>query len=539
MYLYSMKTTENQTFENASPAELQAEIDRLTLQVKKNEQLIQKNEAIIEKQKIQLQQGEEKMQELKDQLSYYRRAMFGRSSERFLKSDPNQLKLDFQGLEVLPEEEAVPVTEGTQTITYQRKERNGDKNVAVRKPLPEHLEREEEIIEPEFIPEGSELIGVEVSERLCYKPAKLFVKRTIRRKYALPEQQGVIIGDTPSVPLPKSNADATLLAFLLVSKYLDHLPFYRQIEIFKRNGVHLAASTVNGWFSSGVDLLELLYEELRRQVMASDYIQMDETIIPVLDKDKPGSTRKGYHWIVRSPELNMLFFHYDQGSRAQRVAIDLLRYYRGAVQSDGYNAYNIYENKDNVLLLGCWAHARRKFEQSLDNDHARATYALEKIQELYLIEREAENEGLDAEQTAELRKTKAYPIILEFEKWLDENYSKVLPKSKIGQAITYTYSIYPRLARYVIDGRYRIDNNGAENGVRPLALGRKNYMFCGNHEAARHAAIIYSLLGTCKINNVNPYEWLTDVFNRINDTKNTELKSLLPAEWSKLQESLG
>jgi len=317
---------------------------------------------------------------------------------------------------------------------------------------------------------------------------------------------------------------------------MDHLPFYRQIEIFKRGGIHLAASTINGWFSSAVDLLQMLYEELRQQVLASRYIQIDETSIPVVDKDKPEATKKGYHWIVRSPQENKLFFHYDQGSRAQRVAIDILRDYKGAVQSDGYGAYNIYENKQDVLLLGCWAHARRKFEQALQNDPARAAYALEQIQQLYLLEREAENANLTPEQTSELRKQKAYPILTAFEKWLDTTYPQVLPKSQMGQAIAYTYNIYPRLVRYVLDGRYKIDNNGAENGIRPLALGRKNYLFCGNHQAARHTAIIYSLVGTCKLNNVNPTQWLTDVFNKIQDCKNTQLHTLLPAEWAANQQ---
>jgi hypothetical protein len=317
---------------------------------------------------------------------------------------------------------------------------------------------------------------------------------------------------------------------------MDHLPFYRQIEIFKRNNIHLAPSTINGWFSASVDLLELLYQELRRQVMETDYIQIDETSIPVVDKDKPGATKKGYHWIVRAPERKMLFFHYDKGSRSQRVAIDILRDFKGAVQSDGYGAYSIYENKQGVLLLGCWAHARRKFEQALQNDSVRASYALEQIQQLYLLEREAQNDKLTPEELCQLRKEKAYPILQSFEKWLDTTSKEVLPKSPLGVAIAYTYNIYPRLARYVIDGRYKIDNNGAENGIRPLALGRKNYLFCGNHEAARHTAIIYSLLGTCKLNNVNPTQWLTDVLNRIQDCKNTQLQTLLPAEWKATQQ---
>ena len=195
------------------------------------------------------------------------------------------------------------------------------------------------------------------------------------------------------------------------------------------------------------------------------------------------------------------------------------------------SAYHIYEKKKGVLLLACWAHARRKFEQALKNDPQRASFALEQIQQLYRLERQTEDAPMAKEQIEEWRRTQSYPVLQAFEKWLDVNYSQVLPKSQIGEAIAYTYNIYPRRVRYVIDGRYKIDNNGAENGIRPLALGRKNYLFCGNHEAAKRTAIIYSLLGTCKINNVNSTEWLTDVFNRIPDCKMNDLYLLLPQEW--------
>lgn len=472
-------------------------------------------------------------EKLKHELLYVRRALFGRSSERYVKEDPNQLKLDFEGQNTLPEEEQATLEAAKETITYQRNKKKENPQKPVRQALPAHLERKEEVIEPNPLPEGSKCIGEEVTEVLEYTPGRLYVRRIVRKKYALADEAGVIIGALPSLPLPKSNAGASLLSQLLVSKYQDHLPFYRQIEMFKRQGVQLAQATLNGWFSAAVDLLEPLYEVLRKQVMSSDYIQVDETTIPVVDRDKPGATRKGYHWIIRSPEERKLYFHYDEGSRSQRVAIAILKDFRGAVQSDGYGAYNIYENKKGVLLLGCWAHARRKFEQSLKNDPVRAQFALEQIQLLYRLERQAEEEALSKVEVETLRRQKAYPILRAFEKWLDGQYAQVLPKSPIGQAIAYTYNIYPRLVRYVLDGRYKMDNNGAENGVRPLALGRKNYLFCGNHEAARRTAIIYSLLGTCKINQVNPIEWMTNVLNKILDTKVDDLHRLLPEEWEK------
>ena len=494
-------------------------------------------ELALERQKnVHLEQENSRLlsvnEKLKNELLYLRRILFGRSSERHIPEDPNQLKLDFNGEDSLPEEDQAVLREAKETITYERKKKKENPDKPVRRALPEHLERKEEIIEPAPLAEGAKCIGEEVTEILEYTPGELYVRRIIRKKYALKDEEGVVCGELPSLPLPKSNAGASLLAHLLVGKYQDHLPFYRQIEIFKRNGVSLSASTVNGWFWAAADLLEPLYEELKKQVISSDYIQIDETTIPVVDKDRPGATRKGYHWIIRAPEMRKLYFHYDEGSRSGRVAVNILRNFRGAVQSDGYGAYNIYENKNGVLLLGCWAHARRYFEQALKNDHHRAAFALEQIRLLYRLERQAQEGYLSAEETELLRKEKAYPILRAFEKWLEDESRKVLPKSLIGKAIAYTYNIYPRLVRYVIDGRYKIDNNGAENGVRPLALGRKNYLFCGNHEAAQKTAIVYSLLGTCKLNSVNPEKWLTYVFNNILDCKTNDLKKLLPEEWA-------
>jgi transposase len=467
---------------------------------------------------------------MKDELVLLRRAMFGRSSERYIKVDPDQLLLDFGGETQIPEEEEY-LKQKSLSKVFTAPPTETKKRHPVRKALPEHLERVDDIIEPKSIPEGSVHIGDEVTEVLEYRPGELYVRRIVRRKYALKGGEGVIIGELPSLPLPKSSADASLLAHLLVSKFQDHLPLYRQIEILRREGVHLSASTVNDWVTGTIELIRPLYDKLRQKVLESDYIQVDESTIPVMDKDKPGATRKGYHWVVRSPEERCLFFHYDRGSRGHHVIVELLKDYRGAVQSDGYGAYEIYEKKEGVLLLGCWAHVRRKFEQALGNDPPRAEYAIEQIQKLYAIERRITDEGLTKEQAERLRKDEAYPVVRAFEVWLEDNRSAVLPKSRIGIAIEYAIRIYPRLGRYVVDGRYRMDNNLAENAVRPLALGRKNYMFCGNHEAAERTAMIYSLLGTCKVCGVNPTTWLTHVLSHIDQTKRN-VRELLPDRWA-------
>lgn len=446
----------------------------------------------LEAEKIRL---EDMLLKMDHELRQLRRMVFGQSSERYIKSDPDQLSIDFGGEVQLEQEREylctqVPVKTGAESSPV--------KSYPVRKPLPDNLERREEIIEPSSLPAGSKYIGEEVTEILEFIPGRLYVRRIVRRKYALPGGDGVVIGELPSVPLPKSNAGASLLADLLVGKYQDHQPLHRQIDILRRSGVSLSPSTVNNWVAGAATLLEPLYQKLRERVLGCDYIQVDESVIPVMDKDKPGATRKGYHWVVRSPEEGCLFFHYDRGSRAGRVAVELLKDFRGAVQSDGYGAYEVYEKKDGVLLLGCWAHARRKFEQALGNDPPRAQFAMEQIQKLYELERRMKDEDFSKEEVERLRKKEAYPILRAFEVWLEMNLSAVTSASSIGKAIKYTYSIYPRLVRYVIDGRYRIDNNLADNAVRPLALGRKNYLFCQNHEAAGRTAVIYSLLGTCK-----------------------------------------
>jgi hypothetical protein len=238
---------------------------------------------------------------------------------------------------------------------------------------------------------------------------------------------------------------------LAVGKYCDHLPVYRQIEIFKRQGVKLADSTIGGWISGVATQLYPLYEQLVKTVLSSGYIQVDESSIPVIDNEKRRAV-KGYMWAVLGVPQQQVFFHYDRGSRSQRVLVSLLRDYRSAVQSDGYEAYSIYEDKADVLLLGCWAHVRRKFESALSEDKALADTALNYIGLLYQIEANLKEKELPPEETRRERKRLAYPILKNFESWMLNICDRVLPKSLMGKAISYTFSLYPRLVRYVSDG---------------------------------------------------------------------------------------
>ncbi len=501
---------------------------------------------------VVIKEKDEKIKQLIDQMAWYRRKLWKPSSEKYIAQDPNQRKIDFDGLDVLPEEKQTMEEAVEEIGSYERRKPGKNKKQPVRLPLPDYLRREEETIEPEGIDENWVRIGEEVTETLEHKPGELYVRRIVRPKYALKKEQQeqheqeqkpaqyIKIGTLPVLPLPRSNAGASLLAELLIGKYMHHMPFHRQLAIFKQTGVTIAASTVNGWFTGSCDLLRALYYRLREIVLATDYIQVDESTVPVIDNKKQRAV-KAYLWVVRSVMKNLVFFHYDKGSRAQKVVIELLKDYQGAVQTDGYEAYSIYEHKKGVLLLGCWAHARRKFTEAAKEDPTGAAYALEQIGMLYSVENMASDQDMNDQQRAGLRKRLAYPILCAFEKWIVGYYPKTLPKGRMNKALSYAYSLFHRLSRYHLDGRYKIDNNLVENAIRPLALGRKNYLFCGNHDAAENAAIIYSLLGCCKACDVNPRQWISDVISRIpayNKDYSKDLADLLPHNWNQTRNKL-
>ncbi len=532
-YFYTVIQAKNISFFSPKIEFLLQEIELLRVLISENEKVIlekeciisQKNEIISNKDEI-ISKKDEAIFDLTFQLQQYRRAIYGSKSERFVPENPDQLRLAFD----LGEE--LPVVPEKEQITYARHKRAKKPAIPnARLSIPAHLERITEIIEPENIPEGSKKMGEEVTEIMEMKPAKIYVRRIVRPKYALPLEAGVMIANLPSLPLPRSNAGPSLLAHLIVNKYVNHLPFYRQVQMFKRDGIVLAESTINNWFANTADLLEPLYNSIWKIIKGLNHLFVDESTIPVLNIDKPGGTVKGYHWIFKGIDPNLVFFYYNKGSRGYHILHEVLPGFQGAVQCDGYGAYDDLEKVKGIITIGCWAHARRKFEQALGNDPKLAGYALLKIQELYEIERRATDANYTYDQIKELRETESYPKLKKFESWLLEQIPTILPKSPIGKAIIYTYGMYPKLVRYVLDGRYRIDNNLAENGVRPLAVGRKNYLFCGNHQSAERTAIIYSLMGSCKVNDVNPGEWLTDVLSKIQDQNIQKLDELLPHNW--------
>jgi transposase len=462
------------------------------------------------------------------QLAELKRMIFGSKSERFVSfSSTEQLTL-FESEQA--QEEPNPVQ---QEITYKRDLPKTDKTAPVRTKIPVHLPRKEEIIEPKDLEVGSKKIGEEITEIMEISPSKIWVRRIIRPKYSKPNNEGVVIADLPSLVLPKSNAGASLLAYIIVSKFIDHLPLYRLIQLFKRDSVEIKKSTISGWVLKVSVLLHPLYDKLQEAVIAeTDYLQMDESPIKVQDKDKKGANHQGYMWVLQNTIKKIIIFQYHKG-RGQDPPRELLKNFSGTLQTDGYKVYSALAKSMDFDLLACMAHIRRYFEKALDNDIARSEYILFKIQALYKIEADLREQQASIEQIATIRQKLSNPILEDMEKYMLDQKDKVLPKSSIGIAFNYALTIFDNMKRYTQDGRFQIDNNLTENAIRPLAIGRKNYLFAGSHEAAQSYAMFYSFFATCKANNLNPANWLIDVLNRINEHKANKLDELLPQNWKK------
>jgi len=467
----------------------------------------------------------EEVSYLSHQLAELKRLIFGSKRERFISAtDPQQGSL-FE----VPQVEAIE--KPSEEITYSRT-KSHPKGHPLRTELPAHLPRIERVIEPDPIPEGAKKIGEVVTEILHITPGEFYVEKIRRPKYVVEstdEHTSIIVAEMPKLPIPKGNAGASLLAWILISKFFDHLPFYRQQQIFKRMGVVIAESTINGWFSAACRLLVPLYEVLKTKMLSATYLMGDETPVRVLTRDKPGTTHRGFHWAYCAPVERLALFDY-QKNRSSEGPIKMLTSFQGYLQTDGYEVYNYFEKQPGVTLLACMAHARRYFDKAKDNDPERAEKALKMFQKLYDVERTAREEKLQPDQIKALRQEKSVPVLQEMEAWLKKSIYEVLPKSAIGKAIAYSLNLWPRLVRYIEDGRFHIDNNMIENTIRPIALGRKNYLFAGSHDAAQNAATVYSFLATCKLRNVEPFDWLNNVLTKLPTTPPDQLHTLLPGQ---------
>ncbi len=483
-------------------------------------------------QQIGLLQAE--VQLLKDELSWLKKQLFSQKRERIEAENPGQLTLEL-GVQSQP---ATPEPAGEQAISYTRK---ASRKHPGRHPLPAHLERVEMIIEPDEDTTGLVCMGEEITEVLAKNPARNYVIRYRRLKYLRKDGEGMLIGKLPSRAIEKGIAHESMLADMLVSKYVDHQPLYRQAQMLRREGIDIPSSTFSDWAEACARLLEPLYEALKKEVTTeAAYLQVDESPIQVLDSpekasqsnSKPGkitggNSHRGYQWVYLDVDANLVLFDYQKG-RGREGPAQLLRSFKGYLQTDGYAVYEQYDTHPDITLLGCMAHARRYFVKAQANDPQRAGYFLDQVRRLYDLERHLKDNQASADEILSLRQLEAKPILQALAHWLARESANVLPQSAIGKAIHYAHTRWEKICRYILDGNFRIDNNLIENRIRPLALGRKNWLFAGSHHAAQNTAIFYSILSSAILNGHNPFQYLFSILTQLPDHPINRIHELLP-----------
>jgi transposase len=432
----------------------------------------------------------------------------------------------------------LPPRDSVEDVQIEVKSHNRKKNSS-RKPLPEDLPRE--VIEYDIKDEekicscGCELsrIGQEITEQLKYIPPKLWVLQHIRFKYACkPCQENVKIAPMPTLLLPKSIATPELVAHTAVSKFADYLPLYRQSAIWQRFDIDISRSNLCSWLMKTAEIIDPLPRLLHKNLIEDNYLQGDESTFQVLNEPGRTNTQKSYLWVYKGgpPDKPCVVFDYQE-TRGGYHAKNFLKDFKGFLQTDAYSGYNFTENSEHIISIGCFAHARRPFAElaKISKKTGLSVEAINYIGQLYAIEKHARENNFTADQRHELRHEKALPVLNSFHEWLEKNINKVPKQHKMGQGMQYCLRHWIQLTNYLKHGRIEIDNNGVENLIRKLALGRKNFLFAGSPAGARAAATYYSLIGTCELNGIDPYKYFCTMLNQIR-LCNTEddYQNLLP-----------
>lgn len=450
---------------------------------------------------------------LKEQIAQLKRLLFSQKRERHVGQENPQQGVLFEL------EAAVQAKEEALEVLVKRKQKKAPRIVVKRNEFPANLRRETEVIQPQGVrPDQLDQlvkIGEDTTEILAYTPADVYVKKIVRPRYADQQhpENGVQQAPIPPRIIPKGMVDESLIAQIIVEKIQFHTPVYRFAKKLKQLGIpFIKENNLHNWFHRSAESLRPLHTLLIEDILSQGYTQMDESPIKVLSKNKPGSTHKGYMWVNYAPTIQAVAFTYDK-SRASAVAQEILEGYTGFLQTDGYVAYDSVAKHKSIELVHCMAHARRKFFEAKESDPDRANYFLNRVQRLYQIERQAKEQQLSIEHRQQLRQQQAAPILEELRQWLTHQYADktILPKSLMRKAIQYAFQRWTELSTYAQQGVLEIDNNLVENTIRPMAIGRKNYLFAGSHDAAQNLAVLYSLVGTCEKNGINPkmyLEWL-------------------------------
>jgi transposase len=472
----------------------------------------------------------EEIELLKDQLTWFQRQIFGQKTERFIPSE-GQLAFDLGVAVVQPPVKEIPVSYTKRSV--------GKPTPHGRETIPAHLPRQKIIIKPDFDTTGMVKIGEKISEELHYKAPEFFVKQSIREIWSKELDNGeceIKCAELPARCIDKGKAGASLVAQTIVTKCVDHNPLYRfgqQIERYC--DMKIPYSTIEGWFIKGTFWLESLSDRLHEIVKSSGYMQMDETTLRVMIHPTNGKSHLGYMILCHSPPRKIVTFHYRY-TRNQTIVRELIgENYQGVIQTDGLDIYKFLSSQEGVVHAGCWAHGRRGFDESLGNDKQRAVSMLDKCKFLFAVEAHAKEQALGTNERLALRMEKSAPIVTDIKQWLDDNLTQVTPKSPIGKAIAYMLGRWNEMTAFLKDGRIEISDNGVENRVRPFAVGRKNFMFAGSENGARRLAVAYTVLGTCLLHGINPFEYLSDVLERIPARKANNIDDLLPMNWKPAQ----
>jgi transposase len=462
-----------------------------------------------------------------EQFKLAQQRRFARSSE----SNVLQQEMQFDEAEVVPAEE-LPKEDNTITVTYTR-------NKPKRRTLPDNLPRE--VIEHDISEEDKLCacgclkvrIGEEITEQLEVIPAKLSVIQHVRPKYACNMcNEGVSIAPMPKLFLPKSMAAPSLVAHTIISKYQDHLPLYRQEKIWQRMGIEMGRNTVCGWIMAAAEVCMPMRDALIRSLMTSNYIQADETTTQVMDEPNRKNTSISYMWVYRSarPDKKVVLFDYQQ-TRQARWPKEMLKNFKGYLQTDGYAGYDWVDDAPDIVHLGCMAHGRRPFAElvKLAKTTGKSHQAVAYFQKLYAIEKIAREGKYTPEQRFALRLERAKPILNEMKRWIDRSLQHAMPQSVLKTALVYLSDRWQELTNYLLDGILEIDSNGVENQIRPFAVGRRNWLFSGSPKGAEASALFYSLIATAVANGWNPFDYLRYLFENIRACKTQDdFDSLLP-----------
>lgn len=470
---------------------------------------------------------------LEEYIRLQKQKTFGASSEK----SPDQQELfneaESSGEDLLAEPQQETVSTAAQPVTAKKK--------PGRKPLPAELPRiriEYDLSEDDKrCACGCErtLIGEETCEQLDVIPAKVQVLVHVRKKYACKQcEAGVKTAPLPPQPISKSNASAGLLAHIAVAKYQDALPLHRQEAVLSRSGIKIPRNTLANWMIKAGDLIQPLINLLEDKQLAYPVMHCDETTVQILDEPDKKATSKSYMWVrVGGPPTQPIrLFHYAD-SRSSEVARSLMEGYAGYLQTDDYAGYNAVVAENNITQLGCWAHARRKFIEARkatvgkSKTTGKADVAISLIGKLYAIEKASKD--LDAEERQQIRQAEAAPQLQKIREWLDKTLHKTLPKGLLGKALSYLDKNWDKLTVYIEDGRLSIDNNAAENAIRPFVIGRKNWLFSASVKGAKSSANLYGLIETAKANGLEPYNYLRHIFKELPKAESVcEIEQLLP-----------